>query len=151
VIHRLVKSASFQAQLIARHHGQVTMRTLGLATDLLRPQRGGVYTVQIPDEGYQWSGLGGLWTTPQLMEALRGTAGVLQEGSTLGGWLVKTLKVLGNEAKLNRVALNPDSWLVNVIGGMMASVQSGDVFSGVLSSVCARPGASRAAAPPART
>lgn len=129
VIHRLVKSASFQAQLIARHHGQVTMRTLGLATDLLRPQRGGVYTVQIPDEGYQWSGLGGLWTTPQLMEALRGTAGVLQEGSTLGGWLAKTLKALGNEAKLNRVALNPDSWLVNVLGGFMATVQSGDVFS----------------------
>jgi len=129
VIHRLAKSASFQAQLIARHHGQVTMRTLGLATDLLRPQRGGIYTVQIPDEGYQWSGLGGLWTTPQLMEALRGTAGVLQDGSNLGGWLVKALKVLGNEAKLNRVALNPDSWLVNVLGGMTSMVQSGDVFA----------------------
>jgi hypothetical protein len=128
-LHRYLQSAKFQAQLIARHHGQVAMRTIGLATGLLKATRGGVYTVEIPKEGYRWSGLGGTFTTPELMQALENSSGILQDGNTWGGWLVKTLKVLGNEAKLNRVAMNPDSWLVNVIGGFMSLVQSGDVFA----------------------
>lgn len=128
-LHRYLQSAKFQAQLIARHHGQVAMRTIGLATGLLQPARGGVYTVEIPKEGHLWSGLGGTWTTPELMQAMENSSGILQDGNTWGGWLVKTLKVLGNEAKLNRVALNPDSWMVNVLGGFMSTVQSGDVFA----------------------
>jgi hypothetical protein len=128
-LHRYLQSAKFQAQLIARHHGQVAMRTIGLATGLLKATRGGVYTVEIPKEGYRWSGLGGTFTTPELMQALENSSGILQDGNTWGGWLVKTLKVLGNEAKLNRVAMNPDSWLVNVIGGFMSLVQSGDIFA----------------------
>ena len=128
-LHRYLQSAKFQAQLIARHHGQVAMRTIGLNTGLLQPARGGVYTVEIPKEGHLWSGLGGTWTTPELMQALENSSGILQDGNTWGGWLVKTLKVLGNEAKLNRVALNPDSWLVNVLGGFVSTVQGGDVFA----------------------
>jgi len=128
-LHRYLQSAKFQAQLIARHHGQVAMRTIGLATGLLKPARGGVYTVEIPKEGYRWSGLGGTFTTPELMQALENSSGILQDGNTWGGWLVKTLKALGNEAKLNRVAMNPDSWLVNVLGGFMSMVQSGDIFA----------------------
>ena len=128
-LHRYLQSAKFQAQLIARHHGQVAMRTIGLATGLLQPARGGVYTVEIPKEGHLWSGLGGTWTTPELMQAMENSSGILQDGNSWGGWLVKTLKVLGNEAKLNRVALNPDSWLVNVLGGFMSTVQSGDIFA----------------------
>ena len=128
-LHRYLQSAKFQAQLIARHHGQVAMRTIGLATGLLQPARGGVYTVEIPKEGHLWSGLGGTWTTPELMQAMENSSGILQDGNTWGGWLVKTLKVLGNEAKLNRVALNPDSWLVNVLGGFISTVQSGDIFA----------------------
>ena len=128
-LHRYLQSAKFQAQLIARHHGQVAMRTIGLATGLLKAARGGVYTVEIPKTGYQWSGLGGTFTTPELMTALENSSGILQDGNSWGGWLVKTLKALGNEAKLNRVALNPDSWLVNVLGGFVSLVQSGDIYA----------------------
>jgi hypothetical protein len=128
-LHRYLQSAKFQAQLIARHHGQVAMRTIGLATGLLKAARGGVYTVEIPKTGYQWSGLGGTFTTPELMTALNNSSGILQDGNSWGGWLVKTLKALGNEAKLNRVALNPDSWLVNVLGGFVSLVQSGDIYA----------------------
>jgi hypothetical protein len=128
-LHRYLQSAKFQAQLIARHHGQVAMRTIGLATGLLKAARGGVYTVEIPKTGYQWSGLGGTFTTPELMTALNNSSGILQDGNSWGGWLVKTLKALGNEAKLNRVALNLDSWLVNVLGGFVSMVQSGDIYA----------------------
>lgn len=128
-LHRYLQSAKFQAQLVARHHGQVAMRTIGLATGLLKAARGGVYTVEIPKEGYLWSGLGGTFTTPELMKALDNSSGILQDGNSWGGWLVKTLKALGNEAKLNRVALNPDSWLVNVLGGFVSLVQSGDIYA----------------------
>ncbi len=141
-LHRYLQSAKFQAQLIARHHGQVAMRTIGLATGLLKATRGGVYTVEIPKEGYRWSGLGGTFTTPEMMQALENSSGILQDGNTWGGWLVKTLKVLGNEAKLNRVAMNPDSWLVNVLGGFMSTVQSGDIFAtGLLKSFKQQPSA----------
>lgn len=128
-LHRYLQSAKFQAQLIARHHGQVAMRTIGLNTGLLKLAEDGVYRVEIPKEGHLWSGLGGTWTTPELMQALENSSGILQDGNTWGGWLVKTLKVLGNEAKLNRVALNPDSWLVNVLGGFVSTVQGGDIFA----------------------
>ena len=128
-LHRFSQSAAFQAQVIARHHGQLAMRSLGLQTGLFSTQRGGVYTQEIPADGSRWSGLAGVWTTPQLWEALGRTSTVNLAGTDLGGKLVDTLKALGNEAKLNRVALNPDSWLVNILGNWASLLQSGDVFA----------------------
>lgn len=128
-LHRFVKSAGFQAQIIARHHGQLAMRQLGLQTGLFSTQRGGVYTQQVTSDGNRWSGLQGVWTTPELWNALERTNTVDLAGTDLGGKLVATLKALGNEAKLNRVALNPDSWLVNIIGNWASLIQSGDVFA----------------------
>lgn len=124
----LTSSASFQAQFIARHHGQVAMRNAGLATGLFSADRGGVYTEQVPTE-QKWSGMAGVWTTPQMMKALENSSGVIKEGSDLGGLMVSTLKALGNKAKLNRVALNPDSWMVNILGNFTSLIQNGDVFA----------------------
>jgi hypothetical protein len=157
-VHRFLRSASFQAQFIARHHGQVAMRNAGLASGLFSANQGGVYTVQIPaDDAPRWSGLGGTWTTPQLWEALQNAAGVTTDGTNLGGKLVETIKALGNEAKLNRVALNPDSWMVNILGNFFSLVGNGDVFSAsiirrltesasLVRSGRAKPGAVRSAA-----
>jgi hypothetical protein len=125
----LTSSAGFQAQFIARHHGQVAMRNAGLATGLFSNQRGGVFTEQIPVDGRQWSGFNGVWTTPQMLKALENASGVIKEGSDLGGIIVSTLKALGNKAKLNRVALNPDSWMVNMLGNFTSLIQNGDVFA----------------------
>ena len=129
-VKRAMSSLSFQSQFIARHHGQVAMRHVGLASELFSTQRGDVYTQEIPADGPKWSGLGGTWTTPQLWQALQNAQGVTLGGTDLGGLLVETLKAMGNEAKLNRVALNPDSWLVNIMGNFTSMVQNGDVFSG---------------------
>jgi hypothetical protein len=157
-VHRFLRSASFQAQFIARHHGQVAMRNAGLASGLFSSTPRGVYTVQIPaEDAPRWSGLGGMWTTPQLWEALQNAAGVTTEGTSLGGKMVEALKALGNEAKLNRVALNPDSWVVNILGNFFSLVQNGDVFSAsiirrlskaaaLVRSGQAKPGAVRSAA-----
>ena len=129
-VKRALSSLSFQAQFIARHHGQMAMRQVGLASELFSTQRGGVYTQEIPVDGPRWSGLGGTWTTPQLWQALQNAQGVTLAGTDLGGLFVETLKAMGNEAKLNRVAMNPDSWLVNMLGNFTSMVQNGDVFSG---------------------
>ncbi|WP_196301917.1 hypothetical protein, partial [Streptococcus pneumoniae] len=43
--------------------------------------------------------------------------------------ILRAYKWLGGEAKMNKVALNPDSWAVNVFGNILGLVQSGDVFS----------------------
>ena len=128
-LHRFIKSAAFQSQIVARHHGQVAVRALGLQTGLFSTQRGGVYTEEIEPSQNRWSGLAGVWTTPEMKAALANSSAVNREGSDLGGWLVGTLKALGNEAKLNRVALNPDSWVVNILGNVVGLVQSGDVFA----------------------
>ncbi len=128
-LHRFVKSAAFQAQIVARHHGQTAVRALGLQTGLFSTQRGGVYTEEIEPSENRWSGLAGVWTTPEMKAALANSSAVNREGTDLGGWLVGTVKALGNEAKLNRVALNPDSWVVNILGNVVGLVQSGDVFA----------------------
>ena len=128
-VHRLMQSTRFQAQVIARHHGQQAMRQLGLASGLFAAQRGGVYTQQIPPDGPGWSGLAGTWTTPQLWEALQRAQGVVHQGSDLWGKMGEALKALGNEAKLNAVALSPDSWAVNWLGNFVGLILSGDVFA----------------------
>jgi len=125
----LTSSAGFQAQFIARHYGQVAMRNAGLATGLFATDRGGVYTEQLPVNDRAWSGFNGVWTTPQMLKALDNASGVIKEGSDLGGLIVSTLKTLGNKAKLNRVALNPDSWMVNMLGNLTSLIQNGDVFA----------------------
>jgi hypothetical protein len=128
-IHRFAQSAGFQAQFLARHEGQNTVRTIGLANNLFRAQRGGVYTEQIPS-GEAWSPLAGLWTTPQLLAAMRAADGGVLAGTDFWGIAGRTLTWLAHRAKLNRVALNPDSWMVNALGNVVAVVASGDVFYG---------------------
>jgi hypothetical protein len=128
-LHRFVKSAAFQAQIVARHHGQLAVRALGLQTGLFKTQRGEAFTELIEPSENRWSGLAGVWTTPEMKAALANSSAVNREGTDIGGWLVGTLKALGNEAKLNRVALNPDSWVVNILGNVVGLVQSGDVFA----------------------
>lgn len=131
-VERFAGSVRFQSQYLARHHGQRAMRTVGLASGLFSTARGGVYTEEIPTEGGQWSGLGGLWTTPQLMQALTQAAGVTQEGTEIWGMAGKVLRFLSAKAKLNRVALNPDSTAVNLLGGVAMMLANGDWYSGAV-------------------
>lgn len=126
-IKRLAQSVSFQAQFIHRHQGQTALRNIGLNNGLFKGQRGGVYTVEIPKDNPKWSPLAGLHTTPQLWKALQDIDGVTT-GTDLGTKALEALKWLGSEAKFNRVAANPDSWLVNMLGNVVALVQTGDVF-----------------------
>jgi len=127
-VKRFVQSASFQSQFLHRHQQQTSLRTIGLANGLFNTQRGGVYTQQIPADNPRWSPLAGIWTTPQLWEAMQEMQG-LPTGEGLWANVGEALRVLGNEAKLNRVAMNPDSWLVNALGNVAALIQTGDVFS----------------------
>ena len=126
-IKRFDQSASFQAQFLHRHQQQIALRTIGLGNGLFRTDRGGVYTQQIPADNPRWSPLAGVWTTPQLWQAMQEMDG-LNTGNTLWSKAGEALKWLGNEAKFNRVAANPDSWLVNAMGNVIALVQTGDVF-----------------------
>lgn len=126
-VKRFQQSTGFQAQFIQRHQQQVAMRRIGLGNGLFQTARGGVYNVQVPAEGARWSGLNGVWTTPQLWEAMQ-EMNAAEGGTDLWSKTGEALKFLGNEAKLNRVAMNPDSWLVNMLGNVVALVQTGDVF-----------------------
>ncbi len=132
-LHRFTQSASFQTQFLQRHEGQRALRTIGLANGLFSTQRGGVFVEEIPGtngDNQRWTPLAGLWTTPQLAQALRDNEGGMTTGTDIGGKAVEALKWLGNEAKLNKVALNPDSWVVNMLGNVVAVVNGGDVFYG---------------------
>lgn len=126
-VKRFQQSTGFQAQFIHRHQQQVAMRRIGLANGLFQTARGGVYNVQVPAENARWSGLNGVWTTPQLWEAMQ-EMNAAEGGTDLWSKTGEALKFLGNEAKLNRVAMNPDSWIVNMLGNVVALVQTGDVF-----------------------
>lgn len=123
-LHRFTVSASFQTQFIAKHHGLQAMRTLGLASGIFTTARAGVFTQQIP-ESHAWSPVANLWTTPQLWEALQtANAHNKPEG------MLAAFKAITAHAKLNNVALNPKSTMTNIIGGVVASVQTGDIFAG---------------------
>jgi hypothetical protein len=126
-LRKYAASGAFQAQFLARHQGQVSMRQLGLAQGLFQTQRGGDFNVEIPKD-VKWSGMAGLWTTPELWAALQATSGTDLMGAGAGGMLLQGLYWLSNMAKLNRVALNPKSWAPNIYGGLVSLVQSGDVL-----------------------
>jgi hypothetical protein len=130
VYKRFTASASFQAQFIRRHHAQVAMRQVGLASGLFSMNRGGVFTQQIPADGPRWSGLEGVWTTPELWEALQLSTGVAAAGTDIAGYVGRFLRYTSSKAKLNRVAMNPDSWMVNGLGGAAMMLMNGDWFSG---------------------
>jgi hypothetical protein len=126
-LRKYAASGAFQAQFLARHQGQIAMRRLGLAQGLFQTQRGGDFNVEIPTD-VKWSGMAGLWTTPELWAALQATSGTDLMGAGAGGMLLQGLYWLSNMAKLNRVALNPKSWAPNIYGGLVSLVQSGDVL-----------------------
>ncbi|HEY1051163.1 MAG TPA: hypothetical protein VGE39_15440, partial [Prosthecobacter sp.] len=129
-IKRFLQSTSWQAQFIHRHQQQLALRRIGLSNGLFAMGRGGpdgVFNTQIPAGDRSWGGLAGLWTTPQLWAALQNVRGA-NTGNDLWSKAGEMLKALGNEAKLNRVAMNPDSWMVNILGNAVALVQTGDVF-----------------------
>lgn len=136
-LHRFTTSAAFQTQFLRRHEGQQALRTIGLTNGLFAVSRGGVNVEQIPGAAggtsQRWSPLAGLWTTPQLANALRQTDGGVMAGTDAAGFFARALNWAGHEAKLNRVALSPDSWMVNLFGNVTAVINSGDVFYGNVS------------------
>lgn len=143
-VKRFLSSSSFQAQYIARHEQQVAMRDLGLQMGLFSMQQTGVFTEELGD-GRERNGFQvevpqktpngqtvmvrkAIYTTPETLAALRMSQGSANPAD-LGGRLVEALKFIGSEAKLNKVALNPDSWMVNALGNFMGLIQSGDLLS----------------------
>jgi hypothetical protein len=131
-VDRFLSSAGFQSQFIARHEQQVAMRELGLRLGLISQEQTGVFTHavggQSGGDNERWSGFAGVYATPELIAALQGAAGAVA-GTDLSGVLATTLKFIGGEAKLNKVALNPDSWMVNILGNVVGLVSSGQVFA----------------------
>jgi DNA-binding protein Fis len=131
-IKRILNSASFQAQFIARHEMQQRMRDIGLRLGIFSTDQTGVYTAQVGGDAgagnRRWSGFGTLYTTPQMLAALQNAKGVTT-GTDMGGKFLEFVKFVGGEAKLNKVALNPDAAAVNMLGVLTGLVQSGDLYS----------------------
>jgi len=139
-----LNSAEFQAQFIARHEQQVAMRTIGLQMGIFSRQRQGVYTealgntrersgfqvtVQVPNnQGQMVDVQQPIYATPEAVAAISQAEGA-SDPSDLGQRMVELLKFIGTEAKMNKVALNPDSWFVNMLGNIMGLVQSGDLLT----------------------
>jgi hypothetical protein len=144
-VKRFLNSAGFQAQFIARHEQQQAMRDLGLQAGLFSVKQEGVFTEELGDSrardgfkievmlqtatGQQVPVMRPIYTTPELAAAMRTAPGVSSNPAELGGWMVNALRFIGSEAKLNKVALNPDSWMVNALGNMMGLIQSGDLIA----------------------
>jgi hypothetical protein len=143
-IKRFTASASFQAQYLARHEQQVAMRNIGLRMGLFSRTRTGVFTEELGD-GRERNGFQlpvqqttpngqtittneTIYTTPELLAALGTTRGGTNPAD-VGFRIVDAIRFIGSEAKLNKVALNPDSWGVNLLGNVIGLVQSGDLVS----------------------
>lgn len=129
---RFGQSASFQAQFIARHEMQQRMRDTGLALGIFSPVQTPDHLVQVggvdgADANPVWSGFGAdLWTTPQMLAALRNAKGV-NTGTTLRDRILDTIAFLGGKSKEARVALSPDFYSTNIIGAVLALAGSGDL------------------------
>ena len=129
---RFGQSASFQAQFIARHEMQQRMRNTGLALGIFSPVQTPDHLVQVggvdgAEANPVWSGFGAdLWTTPQMLAALRNAKGV-NTGTTLRDRILDTIAFIGGKSKEARVALSPDFYSTNIIGAVLALAGSGDL------------------------
>lgn len=142
-LKRFLGSASFQAQFISRHEQQVQMREIGLRTGLFSLTQTGVYTQPLGDSkersgfqitrtvtlanGTQVQQQQPIYTTPETLAALGNVT--ITAPADMGGKFVNAFRWLGSEAKLNKVALNPDSWFVNALGNFLGLVCTGDLVS----------------------
>ena len=131
-LKRYTLSAGFQAAFIARHEQQERMAQIGQQMGIFSTQQTGVYTEELSDgaptaQGQRRSGLAGLYTTPEMKAALSRA-----QGTTPDNLIYKAgdlIKFLSGEAKLNKVALSPDSYMVNLIGNVIGLVQTGDLLT----------------------
>lgn len=141
---RFEKSGEFLTQFIARHETQQVMLALGMASGLFSATQDPiVYKATMPVDNLAWSGFiqplqpdgsrAEVYTTSELMRALEDTYTTSDlRGEGLSGFMFKLtdlLAPLAREAKWNKVAGNPDSWAVNLIGGLIGAVQTGAVMS----------------------
>lgn len=126
-VKKLLGSAKWQAQYIAKHDNQVKLRDLGLAMGMMSTTQEGRFTEAVGEDsrssGFAVNGKS-VYTTPELKAALNQTVGVIPT-EHLGGSLMKLVYWLGGQAKLNKVALNPDSWLVNLMGNVTGLAMTG--------------------------
>ncbi len=144
-VKRFITSASFQSQFIARHEQQVAMRDIGLQTGLFSTTKRDFYTEEVGDSkerngfkidvtvqtpsGQNVTVQRPIYTTPELAAAMRTAADVPQPLSW-ENMLPKLWMFLNREAKLNKVALSPDSWISNgVLGNFFMLVQNGDLLT----------------------
>lgn len=143
-VKRFLSSSSFQAQYIARHEQQVAMRDLGLQMGLFSMQQTGVFTEELGD-GRERNGFQvevpqktpngqtvmvrkAIYATPETMAALSATRGIA-DPADVGNLVMKTWYYISGAAKMNKVALNPDSWAVNLFGNMTGLVMTGDLVT----------------------
>jgi len=126
-VKKLLGSTKWQAQYIAKHDNQVKLRDLGLQLGMMSPTQTGRFTEAMGEDrstsGFAVNGKS-VYTTPELKAALNQTVGVIPT-EDLGGSLIKLIYWLGGQAKLNKVALNPDSWLVNLMGNVTGLAMTG--------------------------
>ena len=135
---RLAQSAGFQAQFIARHQQQERMRDLGLSMGLFSTTKTGRYTEEVGGKDNQrWNGFNvtnpqgkvvPVYTTPELLGALQAAPGV-GEPKDLSNAVLAAYKALGGWAKMNKVALNPDSVAVNLLGNLTGLMMTGDMLT----------------------
>ena len=127
-LKRYAASASFQTQFLAKYQAQARMRQMGLATGLFSTTQTDTYHDAIP-EADSWGPLAGLYTTRELLTAMEQASMLNVAGSDMPSLIGKAYKAILANAKMNMVALNPKSTAVNLIGGGVSSVASGDVLA----------------------
>jgi len=126
-VKKLLGSAKWQAQFVAKHDNQIKIRDLGLQLGMMSTTQEGRFTEALGEDrrssGFALNGKS-VYTTPELMAALNKAVGVIPT-EDLGGTFLKMIYWLGGQAKLNKVALNPDSWLVNLLGNVSGLAMTG--------------------------
>jgi hypothetical protein len=126
-VKKLIGSAKWQAQFIAKHENQQKIRDVGLQLGMFSPSQTGRFTEELGEDrstsGFALNGKK-IYTTPELRAALGQTTGVLATDD-LGSNFLKMIYWLGGQAKLNKVALNPDSWVVNLLGNVTGLAMTG--------------------------
>lgn len=132
-LRNALRSVSFQAQFIARHDQQQQLARMGLRSGLFSTKQEDVYTEPVGDGSQRWSGFYAtttkgkkvpLYTTPELMKAMREAPAVTQAHDVPHVFLAAIQSVNG-VAKMNKVALSPDAAGPQWIGNIVSLIQNG--------------------------
>lgn len=115
------------ASLIENHHAQQWIRLAGLRMGIFETAPSPLSPRQLVSDSNRphevWRGL---YTSPEVAEAMQKEARTNPRGLNLQGWLFDTLRTWQGISKVTKTVLSPDSYAPNILGGLVSMAANGN-------------------------